>query len=293
MDVEFNCAMKCVASLISYLDLLSDDANLGAYKLQQFNLNNYMKLDASAVKALNLIPGPKDGKKNNNLFGLLNRCKTAQGSRLLGQWIKQPLMDVEAIKTRQDLVQIFFDDSLLRQNIQEISLKAFPDLHRLAKKFQRGKAGLQDVIRIYQVVKNLPGLVSNLQEYKGEHLELINEKFVSKLQRIIESLVKLEELVETTIDLEASDNHEFIIKPDYDTSLQEVRGQMDAIFSQLKPEARRVAEEVGVEFEKKLKFENNPQYGYHMRLSRNDASKIRGTHLCDIQEIMLILSSRL
>ena len=113
MDVEFNCAMKCAACLITYLDLLSDDANIGAYKIEKFNLDDYMKLDASAVKALNLVPGPKDGKKNNNLFGLLNKCKTAQGSRLLGQWIKQPLMKVETIKERQDLVQGFFDDSLL------------------------------------------------------------------------------------------------------------------------------------------------------------------------------------
>jgi DNA mismatch repair protein MSH2 len=37
-----------------------------------------MRLDSSAVQALNLNPGPKDGNKNMNLFGLLNHCKTAQ-----------------------------------------------------------------------------------------------------------------------------------------------------------------------------------------------------------------------
>jgi DNA mismatch repair protein MSH2 len=51
---------------------------------------------------------------------------------------------------------------------------------------------------------------------------------------------------------------------------------MNDCFNQLKPEAKRVAARLDVEFEKKLKFEHSPQYGYHLRLSRVDASKIRG-----------------
>lgn len=91
--------MRATACLIQYLDLLEDRANMGAYVLQQYDLSKYMKLDASAVKALNLVAGPKEGvNKNTNLFGLLNKCKTAQGSRMLGQWIKQPLMDISEIR---------------------------------------------------------------------------------------------------------------------------------------------------------------------------------------------------
>ncbi len=57
-----------------------------------------MRLDGPAVKALNLMPSSLDGSnKSMSLFGILNQTRTAQGARLLAQWLKQPLMSVSEI----------------------------------------------------------------------------------------------------------------------------------------------------------------------------------------------------
>eukprot|EP00842_Homolaphlyctis_polyrhiza_P002686 jgi/Hompol1/3418/HPOL_006577-RA len=210
-----------------------------------------------------------------SLLGLLDKCKTAQGSRLLAQWIKQPLVNKEDIVVRQNLVRTFYEDSQLRQTLHDERLKSFPDLHRLARKFQRGSAGLQDVVRVYQVILGLPQLMESLTEHSGEHADLLNEIYISKLREYYESLVKLQELVETTVDLAAIENHEFLIKADFHEELQEARGKMTQTLGLLQTEAERVAISLDVEFEKRLKFERNSQYGYHLRLSRLDASKIR------------------
>jgi DNA mismatch repair protein MSH2 len=58
-----------------------------------------MRLDGSALKALNLLPekdqgfrGGRPGKRDvRSLFGLLNKCKTGQGEKMLGRWVKTPL----------------------------------------------------------------------------------------------------------------------------------------------------------------------------------------------------------
>jgi DNA mismatch repair protein MSH2 len=92
-------SLSSLAALISQLSLLADPANHAAFSLLAHDLSQHMKLDASALSALNLLPNPNDtGGKNSSLFGLLNRCKTAQGQRLLGIWLKQPLVQLHEIR---------------------------------------------------------------------------------------------------------------------------------------------------------------------------------------------------
>ncbi|RKO91193.1 DNA mismatch repair protein muts, partial [Blyttiomyces helicus] len=275
-EFEFKLAMGCTACLIKYLDLMGDESNFHQYSLTQHDLAQFMKLDAAAVKALNLMPGPMDGSnKNMSLYGLLNNCQTAQGSRMLAQWLKQPLLSLPDIEMRQTLVEVFCNDTELRQGLQEEHLKRFPDLHRLCKKFQRGKATLQDVIVVYQVVIRLPALNDLLQDYSGDNADVITEVYTAQLKEYIENLAKFRDLVESTIDLDAIENNQFMVKPDFDESLLHARQKMDEIFAQMEPEAERVADSLGLQYGQKLKFENSPQYGYHMRVTRADSGAVR------------------
>jgi DNA mismatch repair protein MSH2 len=218
-----------------------------------------------------------------NLLGFLDQCQTAQGSRLVSQWIKQPLLSLEMIYQRQDLVEMFMQDTAVRQSLrviityfQDAHLKKFPDLFRICKKFQRGVASLQDVVRIYQVLISLPDFYSCLDECTGKNSDLVRKTFSTPLLEYIEALEKLKVMVEETIDLEAADSHEYIIKGDFHEELAEIRTKMNNAQTQMQSEAEKVAIRLEVEFGKKLKFEHNSQYGHHLRISRNEASKIRG-----------------
>ena len=182
-QTELKLAMGAAAALIKYLGVLTDASNFGQYQLYQHDLSQYMKLDASALKALNLMPGPRDGAKSMSLFGLLNRCKTPVGSRLLAQWLKQPLMNVDEIERRQQLVEAFVVDTDLRQTLQEDHLRSIPDLYRLAKRFQRKMASLEDVVRAYQVVIRLPSFIATLEGVMDEqYRDPLDAEYTSKLR---------------------------------------------------------------------------------------------------------------
>ena len=88
-----------MAALLRFLSLISDTTLYGQFRLHRHDLSQYMKLDASALKALNLMPTPQDmgGSSNMSLYGLLNKCQTSQGKRLLGRWLKQPLINLHEI----------------------------------------------------------------------------------------------------------------------------------------------------------------------------------------------------
>jgi DNA mismatch repair ATPase MutS len=96
---DLKIAMNAMSALINYLDLTRDENNFGHFNFKQYSMGQYMRLDASAVQALSLLPNAREtgSNKNMNLLGLLNKCKTAQGSRLIGQWLKQPLVNLHEI----------------------------------------------------------------------------------------------------------------------------------------------------------------------------------------------------
>ncbi|KAI8619884.1 muts domain V-domain-containing protein [Chytriomyces sp. MP71] len=275
-EFEMTLAMGACSSLIKYLQLLGDESNFGQYRLETFDLSQYMRLDAAAIKALNLMPtGTEGSNKTMSLFGLLNHTKTAQGARLLAQWLKQPLMNLTEIETRQNLIESFAEDTEFRQCIQDECLKRFPDLHRIGKKFIRGKANLQDVLRVYQVVIILPHLLAVLSSHEGQYRWLFDEMYTEKLKEYIAGLVRFQEMVETTVDIAAAENHEYIIKADFDEQLQVIKAAKAKLEAQIVREAERVAENLDCEYDKKLKLEQHSSYGWHLRLTSKDAPKIR------------------
>lgn len=275
-QTDLKLAMGSAAALIKYLGVLSDPSNFGQYQLYQHDLSQFMKLDASALKALNLMPGPRDGSKTMSLYGLLNHCKTPVGSRLLSQWLKQPLMSLEEIERRQQLVEAFVMDTELRQTLQEEHLRSIPDLYRLAKKFQRKQANLEDVVRAYQVVIRIPGFISAFENVMDEkYKDPLDAEYTSKLIEYSNILAKLQEMVETTVDLDALDRHEFIIKPEFDENLRTIRTRLDKLQRDMETEHKSVGLDLNQETDKKLFLENHRVHGWCFRLTRTEASCIR------------------
>lgn len=275
-QTDLKLAMGSAAALIKYLGVLHDPSNFGQYQLYQHDLSQFMKLDASALKALNLMPGPRDGSKTMSLYGLLNQCKTPVGSRLLAQWLKQPLMSKGDIEKRQQLVEAFVNDTELRQTMQEEHLRSIPDLYRLAKRFQRKMANLEDVVRAYQVVIRLPGFLGTLDGVMDEqYKDALDDAYTTKIRGYSDSLAKLQEMVETTVDLDAMDRHEFIIKPEFDDGLRIIRKRLDKLKYDMEKEHRNASDDLGQEMDKKLFLENHKTHGWCLRLTRTEAGCIR------------------
>ncbi|KAI9506275.1 MSH2 protein [Coemansia spiralis] len=279
-ELELKRAMSSLAVSIRYLNLLSDDSNFGNYTIFTHSLSQFMKLDASAVQALNLLPSAQDGaSKTMNLLGLLNHCKTSQGQRLLAQWLKQPLLSIEGIEDRLNLVELFYNDMELRTILRSAHLRSMPDFKRLANRFQRGFASLQDVVRVYQVVIALPGLADILSSSASSNpnlQSLLEKYYLNDLYSINEKLQQFRVLVEEKVDLEMADNHEFMLRADYDEGLQETRAGMDEELRRIHDEFMRASTALDLEANKKLKLEKHSTFGYCMRVSRTDGARLRG-----------------
>lgn len=121
---------------------------MNQFKLNQIEQSRYIRLDSAAIKALNIEPHTDVTNLHGNpvasVLTLLDKCRTAQGHRLIAQWVRQPLRDLSLIKERHDIVELLVKNNELRSVLSDDYLKRIPDLQQLAKKLARKKSALQD-----------------------------------------------------------------------------------------------------------------------------------------------------
>ncbi|KAI9225576.1 MAG: DNA mismatch repair protein msh-2 [Piptocephalis tieghemiana] len=246
-------------------------------------VSQYMQLDTTALYALHILPPPANASATpsaqaatstkGHLYGLLNRCKTAQGSRLLEQWLRQPLTRLPAIMERQDLISLFIQQAEIRHALQDDHLgKRIPDLDRLAGKLQSGRASLQDAVRAYQVVEALPSIILLLERLDHPLVQSLLLQEILECQQAMEPLARM---VEETVDLEKTAHHIYIIRPSFDQVLEDLSRQRDDLVQEMEAEHQRTGNRLHVDLEKKLKLEHSSVYGHCMRLTRNDAGCLR------------------
>eukprot|EP01049_Picozoa_sp_SAG25_P001159 SAG25_NODE_46_length_19040_cov_20.665699_7_plen_790_part_00 len=277
-QLDQKTVMAATAALITYLDLLSDDTNSGGFTMQQYTLKDYMRLDTAVVRALNLLPQPNDSQNRaSSLYGLLNQCKTPMGSRLLNLWLKQPLLDVTRIKERHSIVAALVDDHTLRQRLSDECLRTIGDIRRYVKKFQRGNAGLQDLIVLYEVTNRLPCFIECLQDYEGPHTDLLSEHFVTKFENYQQITVQFCNMVETAIDMEALAQGLYFVRDSFDEELAELRAELDEVRGEIDAHHEATARKFGLGTDKLGLHEkyDNVCKGWVFRLTQKQEQQLR------------------
>jgi len=243
-------ALRAVSEYLS----LGDGAGLHVEPLSR---GEAMRIDPRALQGLNLMPNPSN-PSHPSLFSILNKTRTPGGSRLMHSWLKQPLLSVEKIVERLDLVEVMVTNTEIRQACYEEHLRKFPDFQRLAAKFAAKRANLQDAFRVFVAFEKLSPAVESLQSYAGDAQPALQDNFIKDLQESQRDLENFYRMVETTIDLEEVKRGNFLIKPSFDENLQELREMLDDIEGKLQECKNRAASDLGIA---SLKLEESPVVG--------------------------------
>ena len=275
-EFNLNLAMSATSALIKYLDLTSDEGNLNQFSINQIEQSRYLKLDAAAMKALNIEPRVDTSTLNGNaptsILSLLDKCRTPQGHRLLAQWVRQPLKDLFLIKERHDIVESLVNDNELRSNLNEDHLRRVPDLQVLAKKLARKKATLQDCYKIYTSMSHLPNIIEQLS---NANVAALKAMVTDPLTELIKDMDKFQQMVEQTVDLEAAEKGDFLVRPEFDKELEELKSTMNETEEEIQAQSRKVANDLSIDTSKTLKLESNQQFGYYFRVTLKDEKILR------------------
>ena len=120
-----------------------------------------MALDKATVRNLEITETLYEKKVQGSLLGVLDKTRTAIGSRKMRQWLREPLNDAAEINERLNGVEELYHDLLTRSNIRE-NLRHVYDFERLIGRIACGNANGRDMIALRNSIAVLPELKSDL-----------------------------------------------------------------------------------------------------------------------------------
>ena len=258
-DISDIRLVEVIKYLLNYIDYTQfrDLSHLQKAVLRE--TKNYLKMDIHTKRNLELTETLRLKQRNHSLIWLLDKTKTAMGSRLLKNFIENPLIDKNEIERRYDCIEKLLEEFILTNDLEKYLLEVY-DLERLSGRIAFGSANARDMLQLKNSLKVLPyikDILTKIDFYKN-----------------IEDLNDLYELLDKSIyeNPPMTIKEGYIIKEGYNSELDELKdlrkGGKDFV-AKFENEER---ERTGI---KNLKVGYNKVFGYYIEISKGNINLVK------------------
>lgn len=187
---DMTCGINAAGGLLGYL-LETQKNDLGHInRIRHYHAENYMILDSSTIRNLELTETLREKQKKGSLLWVLDHTKTAMGARLLRFSVEQPLIDEKVINERLDAVESFNQNEISCEELREY-LNPVYDLERLVMRVSYGTANPRDLIALKGSLDMLPAIKDQLSQLNSRKLKQLNEELddLKDLTSLIEGAI--------------------------------------------------------------------------------------------------------
>ena len=223
------------------------------------NKEEYLEMDIHVVRNLELFETIRLKDRTYSLIWLLDKCKTAMGSRKLKSYLMHPLRDINELNKRYDYIEILNNNFILKDELKELLYKIY-DIERLCGKVTTGNLNGRDLLQFKNSLEVLPRIK-----------EIINEL---DLNLNIDTHQELYMLLESAIyeNPPISIKEGYLIKDGYSKELDELKSIRSNGKDFIASFENKLKEETGI---KNLKVGFNKVFGYYIEISKGQASFVK------------------
>ena len=256
---DFGCGVIAAGALLKYLTETQKTSLSHLSKLQPYVSGNFMIIDSSSRRNLELVETLREKQKRGSLLWVLDKTKTAMGARLLRKFIEQPLIDPKEIEKRLEAVEELNSQVIIREELREY-LNPIYDLERLIGRISYQTANPRDLIAFKISLGMLPHLKTLLAELKSPLL--------LKIQEDLDSLSDLYELIDDSIQEEppVTIREGNLIKDGYHGEVDKFRKAKTEGKSWLAQIESKERERTGI---KNLRIKFNKVFGYYLEVTNS------------------------
>ena len=242
------------AMALDYAATMQVEHELTVEKIEFVNISNYAEINAITSRNLELLKNQREKTVYGSLLWVLDECKTSMGTRLLKRFINNPLLNIEKIRKRQEDVQYFIDNILIREDLRE-KLEDIYDLERLLGKIIFGSENGKDLTALKKTIKSaveIMKILGNTDFFKD-----IDANILFECYKIIDDSINE--------DAPFSVREGGIIKSGYNEELDEIRNIMNSGKDFLLDIEQREREATGI---RNMKIKFNKVFGYFIEITK-------------------------
>ena len=232
--------------------------------IERFHREDYMLLDLSTQRNLELWETLRDKKKRGSLLWVLDKTHTAMGSRMLRHFLERPLREKKKMEERLDcieeLCQRYIDGEELREYLDSIY-----DMERLIGKISISSANARDMLALKSSLQFLPVIKRTLSSFSGKILQGLGQD----MDALEELYTKIDECIEEDPPLSIKEGG--IIKSSFHEEVRLFREAGEHGKEWLNQLEEREREKSGI---KNLKIKYNRIFGYCFEISKSYQGEI-------------------
>ena len=237
--------------------------------LNVYSDGQFLEMDINTRRNLELTETLRTKEKKGSLLWVLDKTRTAAGDRLLRQWVEHPLLGVGGIRARQNALEEFLGDYMLREELGAM-LDGVLDLERLVTKIVYGTANAKDLRAVAATISVLPEIKSLLKTCRCDEL--------AKLYGELETLEDIYEKINSSI----CENPPFsvreggMIADGYNADVDNFRDIMRDGKGYIESIAESEREKTGI---KTLKIAYNKVFGYYIEVTRSFLDQVPESYI--------------
>lgn len=232
--------------------------------IERFHREDYMLLDLSTQRNLELWETLRDKKKRGSLLWVLDKTHTAMGSRMLRHFLERPLRERKKMEERLDcieeLCQRYIDGEELREYLDSIY-----DMERLIGKISISSANARDMLALKSSLQFLPVIKRTLSSFSGKLLQGLGQK----MDALEEIYTRIDECIEEDPPLSIKEGG--IIKSSFHEEVRLFREAGEHGKEWLNQLEEQEREKSGI---KNLKIKYNRIFGYCFEISKSYQGEI-------------------
>ena len=256
---EFPMGSISAGALMKYLTEIQKSSLEQFNHVQPYLNGNFMLLDSSTRRNLELVETLREKQKRGSLLWVLDKTKTAMGARMLRSDVEQPLTNANLITDRLDAVNELLHNMMAREELREY-LNPIYDLERLMTKVSYKTANPRDMIAFKTSLELLPAIKTVLEECK--------DPLLSGLREDLDPLEDIHNLLEDSIIEEPplAIKEGGIIKEGFKEDIDKLKRAKTEGKQWLMELEEREREKTGI---KNLKIKFNKVFGYYLDVTNS------------------------